>query len=84
MFSAEDIHLELTCSACPEQYDAFVGDRQVGYLRLRHGTFRVEVPDVGGKTVYIDDPAGDGCFEHFERDAYLTAAKAAIAAHYLA
>lgn len=22
-----------TCSACPEQYDAFCDDRQVGYLR---------------------------------------------------
>ena len=34
--------LILTCGACPEQYDVFDGDRQVGYLRLRHGHFRAD------------------------------------------
>ena len=36
------IELVKTCGACPEQYDAYFEGYQVGYLRLRHGTFRVD------------------------------------------
>lgn len=78
---ATDIRLEMTCGACPEQYDAFVGDRQVGYLRLRHGTFRVDVPDVGGTCVYAAETIGDGVFVPTEREYHLTRAKEAIARH---
>lgn len=70
----EKIRLVLTCRACPEQYDAFLGDEQVGYLRLRHGSFRVECPDFNGKTVLLDYPDGQGCFKEYERDMYLRAA----------
>lgn len=77
--SPSDIRLVETCSACPEQYDAYVGDRQVGYLRLRHGTFLVHVLDAGGEVVYVARPKGDGTFDEDERDFYLTAAKDAIA-----
>jgi plasmid stability protein len=31
------VRLVRTCFACPEQYDAFIGEEKVGYLRLRHG-----------------------------------------------
>lgn len=35
-----------TCSACPEQYDVFDSDgNEVGYVRLRHGFFRVASAD---------------------------------------
>jgi hypothetical protein len=47
-----NITLRLTCSTCPEQYDAFIGDRKVGYLRLRWGEFRVDYPDCGGEMIY--------------------------------
>lgn len=73
-----EIRLDQTCSACPEQYDAFIGDERVGYLRLRHGRFTVEVPDVGGKLVYEAEPKGDGCFADDERDYYLAKAVVAI------
>ena len=76
----EHIRLVQTCYACPEQYDAFLGDRQVGYLRLRHGEFRVDVPDCGGETVYEAEPEGDGIFADHERDHFLLEAKRAIAA----
>ena len=79
MISPEDIRLVETCGACPEQYDAFVGDREVGYLRLRHGRFTVQCPDVGGEYVYVAHPKGDGVFENEERYGYLNEAKAAIA-----
>jgi hypothetical protein len=72
-----------TCSACPEQYDVFAEDKQVGYLRLRHGGFRASVPDYDGETVYSADPEGDGAFMPYERVRYLTEAVLAIQAHYI-
>lgn len=77
-----DIRLVQTCGACPEQYDAFIGDKQVGYLRLRHGFFRVDYPECGGKTIYGAHPQGDGIFESDERAKYLEAAKEAILREY--
>lgn len=73
------LRLVCTCSACPEQYDVFDANRQqVGYLRLRHGRFRADVPDCGGETVYEATPRGDGLFEADERARYLSEAVAAI------
>lgn len=80
MIDISIIVLELTCVACPEQYDAFFDGGQVGYLRLRHGHFRVDYPDCGGETIYDAYPDGDGSFDPDERDFYLTEAKNAIAA----
>ena len=75
-----EIRLVMTCGACPEQYDAFIGDTQVGYLRLRHGYFQVRYPDVGGELVYDSATRGDGLFEESEREYHLTRARWAIAA----
>jgi hypothetical protein len=72
------IRLDLTCLACPEQYDAYLDGEQVGYLRLRHGEFRVDFPDVGGETIYEAQPGGDGCFLEDEREFYLDEARKAI------
>lgn len=66
------IRLVCTSGACPEQYDAFLGDKQVGYLRLRHGLLRVQCPNSNGEVVYIAYPEGDGVFDSSEeRDYYL-------------
>ena len=32
-----NLRLELTCFACPEQYDVYHGDTLVGYIRYRWG-----------------------------------------------
>lgn len=72
------IRLVESCGACPEQYDAFVGEERVGYLRLRHGYFSVECPGPGGDEVYRGHPDGDGCFTSRERSMYLLSAKYAI------
>jgi hypothetical protein len=72
------IKLNLTCPACPEQYDAFMDGEQVGYLRLRHGEFRVDFPDCGGGTIYEAHPKGDGAFDDDEREFYLNEARRAI------
>jgi len=72
------IRLERTCDACPEQYDAFIEDKQVGHLRLRHGYFRVDYPDCGGETIYEAEPKGDGIFHEDEREFYLEESRKAI------
>lgn len=72
--------LHQTCWAYPEQYDVFLGEKQVGYLRLRHGMFRCEYPDVGGEIIYTNTECGDGTFDDDEtRERCLEAAVAAIA-----
>ncbi len=77
--TTKDIRLEQTCGACPEQYDAYVGDRQVGYLRLRWGYFCVEVP-YDGKVVldHQFDDHWQGSFEDDQREEWLSKAKQAI------
>ena len=76
--------LVLTCSACPEQYDVFDDlGQQVAYFRLRHGGFRVDVPDVGGETIYTANPEGDGIFKDHERVRYLTEAILAVQEYYI-
>lgn len=69
-----------TCGACPEQYDLFdkASGKQVAYFRLRHGTFRVDVPDCGGETIHVAHPKGDGCFDDDEREKCLLEALAAV------
>lgn len=44
-----------TCDACPEQYDVYLGEIKVGYVRLRFGTLRADFPDCGGATIYMED-----------------------------
>ena len=78
-FAIDGYKLVCTCSACPEQYDVFNDNNKlVGYLRLRHGQFRADCPDVGGTTVYSSRPSGDGMFEPEERMPELIKAVAAI------
>lgn len=63
-----------TCHACPEQYDVYHGQTQVGYIRLRHGTLRLDYMCCGGETICIfnfEDKL-KGCFDDDnERDRYL-------------
>jgi hypothetical protein len=77
MINADDIKLEETCGACPEQYDAYYNGEYVGYLRLRHGRFTVD--DKDGNLIYAANPKGDGIFDSDERQEYLEYAKQAIA-----
>lgn len=74
----EGVTLVQTCSACPEQYDAFFDDRLIGYLRLRHGWFYAAYPDVSGEAVYGTETKGDGCFDMTERADHLEAAVKAL------
>lgn len=72
------MRLVQTCQACPEQYDVFNGDTEVGYLRLRHGYFAAYRHVTDYEPVYEANPKGDGIFELDERDQYLTAAVHAL------
>jgi hypothetical protein len=69
----------MTCGACPEQYDAYVGGWKVGYLRLRHGHFTCRLWDPTGPVLYEAHTEGDGIFEPEERDLHINAALSALA-----
>ena len=69
------IELVQTSAACPEQYDAFLDDVEVGYLRLRHGYFRAEH---NGVVVYTANTIGNGLFAPHERKHHLKKARKAI------
>lgn len=74
-----EVILHLTSGACPEQYDAVIYGEQVGYLRLRHGEFRVDYPECGGETIYRAATQDDGAFRDAdERDYHLRFAVDAI------
>ena len=76
------LKMKRTCYACPEQYEAEKDGETVAYLRLRHGNFTVQCPDVGGTLVYDANPLGDGIFNEEEREKFLLAAVEAIYRHY--
>lgn len=63
--------LELTCQVCPEQYDVFIEDKLVGYIRVRHGVCTAAYPDYAGENVYTALTHGDGEFEDDERTLHL-------------
>lgn len=76
--------LHRTCYACPEQYDVFdVDGNMVAYLRLRHGAFRVDVPDCGGDTILSEGVEDDGIFSDKNRRKYLVKAIKRIQQYYL-
>lgn len=72
------MRLEKCGDCCPEQYDVYHGKLKVGYLRLRHGRFTVQCPNVCGEVILTVHPKGDGEFDDDERDFYLNMAKEAI------
>ena len=74
LYSKNGLKIDLTCCACPEQYDIYRGRVLVAYYRLRHGEFTVEMPDCGDKCVFYAAPNGDGIFDCNERLIYLTKA----------
>ena len=70
--------LRLTCGACPEQYDVYKDGVEVGYMRLRHGSFYTAF-NPGSDPLYEADTEGDGIFEPNERERHLTAGVRALA-----
>lgn len=82
------LKFNLTCIACPEQYDVSDLDnygKTVAYVRLRWSTLRAYVPDVGGELIYehFFDDGAKGCFnDQNEREEYLNRIASAIANHY--
>ena len=79
-FEIDGVTLIMTCAACPEQYDVFIGPEQIGYLRLRWGRFYAAYPNHGGEIVYDIDLGNDldGCFSPEERKKHLPLAVKAL------
>lgn len=49
----QELDFVLTCASHPEQYDVYdEAGKEVGYLRLRWGEFRVDYPTCGGETLW--------------------------------
>jgi hypothetical protein len=71
------IKLVQTCYACPEQYEAYLDDKEIGYLRLRHGRFYCEYLPTR-TIVYQVEPYGDGIFDDNERNYHLNRACEAL------
>lgn len=78
---AKNIELRCTCGASPEQYDAFLDDKQVGYIRLRWGFLSVRYPDNEGEAVltFQFDDGWKGGFDSEESEYWLQQCKMAIA-----
>lgn len=76
------LRYDLTCGACPEQYNVYLDGLQIGYLRLRHGNFRADYKYCGGETVYFARPKGDGIFDDNERLDYLRKAGKSLLQHH--
>lgn len=76
------IRLQQTCIACPEQYDAFISDEKIGYLRLRHGYFYCQFTPTD-EIVYGSNTKGDGSFDSDESEYHLNKAKKALLLKYL-
>lgn len=74
------LHFELISDAHPEQYDVTDGrGKPAGYVRLRHGQFRVDYPLCRVETLLSAQVESDGAFEtQTERDKWLNAAADAI------
>ena len=70
--------VEMTCFACPEQYDVYLDNKQVGYLRLRYGHFRCDYLECSRKRLFDTYTEGDGIFEEEERDPMIREALSAI------
>jgi hypothetical protein len=81
LYARNGLEIKLTSYACPEQYEIFKDDKQVAYYRLRHGAFRVDIPDCGGNTIYEAEPKGDGIFDNDERLVYMTKALRELLKH---
>jgi len=61
----------LICPGFPESYEIFKDNKNIGYLRLRWGKFKIIIPDYRG--IIIDElyPKGHGEFHDNERRYYL-------------
>lgn len=80
MESIQKLKLVQTSSACPEQYEVYLGENNIGYMRLRHGYFRAEYL---GKIVFEGSPNGDGIFTEEERPHFLNkACREILTAHF--
>lgn len=75
MILPEGVELVQTCGACPEQYDMFLHGELVGYFRLRHSHYTVEMDGNYSGMVLSEEycPGRDaGIFDYEDREAALT------------
>ena len=59
-----------TCGACPEQYDVYLNDKRVAYVRLRYG--RLTAKNSKGEEIYkaLFNNGWKGAFREIEERQY--------------
>lgn len=67
------IKFVMTSIGCPEQYDCYIGDEMVAYVRLRWGHLKVVYPNVFGNIIFEHqfDDTWQGVFDDGEREIWL-------------
>lgn len=83
MYTEKDLNVQLTCSACPEQYDVYYLKWEwnrvlIAYIRLRHWYLKVDYYGKEEETIYEHtfDEAFKGIFyTEEERQFYLNIIK---------
>ena len=79
-----DYKLVQTCSACPEQYDVYLDNQVIGYIRLHRGHFSAQyfyIDDANSTIVYHAYLDYNGRFVDEHRNYYLNQAIAALDRH---
>jgi hypothetical protein len=71
----EDITIECRSISNPEEYEALLNGKQIGYLRLQDGHFTVKYGVSSGTLVWESFPEGNNEFTAQERPLYLKIAK---------
>ena len=61
--SERNLELVQTCFACPEQYELYHRGHEIGYLRLRHGSFRADYKPTDETVYEIKDIYSDNIFD---------------------
>lgn len=82
----DGLTFNLTCMACPEQYDVYDGEKYIAYIRLRWGYLAVYPNVESDEIIYSynwEDNPYKGCFEGSEREHHLPLIAKAIKEYHL-
>lgn len=71
---AAGLTMECTCTAVPEQYALFKGDKPAGHIHVRWSRYTVDYPEAADECLYEGTVDGYGTFSEREREECLSMA----------
>jgi hypothetical protein len=77
----EDITIERRSISNPEEYEALLNGKQIGYLRLQDGHFTVKYGMPSGTLIWESFPEGKDALTEHERPLYLKIAQQKLFDH---